>query len=72
MFLKLCASLTFLYYVVTGIQYWVPAYMMKVLDIEPDLAAWYFAALSFTAPISGVVIGGIMTQSFGGYSKPKA
>ena len=46
--------------------------MMKVLDIEPDLAAWYFAALSFTAPISGVVIGGIMTQSFGGYSKPKA
>ena len=65
-------SLTGLYFVVTGIQYWLPDYMQNVMEIEPELAAWYFAALCFTAPISGVVMGGIITTSFGGYNDWRA
>ena len=65
-------SMTGLYFVVTGIQYWLPDYMQNVMEIEPELAAWYFAALCFTAPISGVVMGGIITTSFGGYNDWRA
>lgn len=65
-------SMTGLYFVVTGIQYWLPDYMQNVMEIEPELAAWYFAALCFTAPITGVVMGGIMTTWIGGYNEPKA
>ena len=46
--------------------------MQNVMEIEPELAAWYFAALCFTAPITGVVMGGIMTTYLGGYNEPKA
>ena len=34
-FLSLMFSLTGLFYVVTGIQYWLPEYIQGVLDIEP-------------------------------------
>lgn len=64
--------MTGLYYVVTGIQYWLPDYMNHVMEIEPDTSAWIFAVLSFTAPVSGVIFGGILTTFFGGYNDPRA
>lgn len=65
-------ALTGLYFVVTGIQYWIPDYMQHVMEIDEDTSAWIFAVLSFTAPVSGVVVGGILTTSLGGYNDPRA
>ena len=71
-FMSLCLSLTFLYFIVTGIQYWTPDYLMNVLDVPHDQAVTYFSITSFTAPVGGVIIGGIMTSAYGGYNSKKA
>ena len=65
-------SLTGLFYVVTGIQYWLPDYIQTVLDIEPHEATMYFVIVSLSAPIGGVVVGGIITSAYGGYNTVKA
>lgn len=70
-YLQLTLALSGLYFVVTGIQYWLPSYMHNVLGGKEDLVAWYFAALSFTGPVSGVIVGGIVTQAYGGYNTKK-
>jgi len=68
---KLTLALSGLYFIVTGIQYWMPAYMHTILGADNDLVAWYFSALSFTGPVSGVIVGGIVTQGCGGYNTRK-
>lgn len=65
-------SLTGLFYVVTGIQYWLPDYIQVILDVDPQTAVLYFVVVSLTAPIGGVIVGGIITSSLGGYNTPKA
>jgi hypothetical protein len=65
-------ALTGLFYVVTGIQYWVPGYIVNVLDIEPHTATLFFVIVSLSAPIGGVIVGGIITTAYGGYNAPKA
>ena len=71
-FLALMFSLTGLFYVVTGIQYWLPDYIQNVLDIEPHTATLYFVTMSLSAPIGGVIVGGIITSAYGGYNNKKA
>ena len=71
-FLSLCLSLSGLYFVVTGVQYWTPDYLQNVLKVEESTVNIFFSVTSFTAPISGVIIGGIVTTSFGGYNTRKA
>lgn len=71
-FLSLMFALTGLFYVVTGIQYWLPDYIQNVLDIEPHTATLYFVVVSLSAPIGGVIVGGIVTTAYGGYNDPKA
>lgn len=65
-------SLCGLFYVVTGIQYWLPNYLETVIGVDHDVVTIYFAVTSLSAPIGGVIVGGIITTSFGGYNKPKA
>jgi len=60
-FFLLCGSLTGLFFVVTGIQYWLPTYLKTVYHLKPDEAMYFFTSMSITAPISGVIIGGIIT-----------
>jgi len=71
-FLALMMSLTGLFYVVTGIQYWLPDYIENVLDVEPHTATIYFVIVSLSAPIGGVIVGGIITSAYGGYNTVKA
>ena len=67
----LVVSISGLYFVVTGIQYWITAYMIQVLGASPDTAAIYFVVITLTGPIVGVVVGGILTQYVGGYNSTK-
>jgi len=71
-FVLLCGALTGLFFVVTGIQYWAPDYLQNVLKQDPTLVAIYFSTVSLTAPVSGVIVGGIVTSAFGGYNTKKA
>ena len=65
-------SLTGLFYIVTGIQFWLNDYILNVLDIEPHKANIFFIVVAFTAPIGGVIVGGIVTSAYGGYNTRKA
>lgn len=71
-FICLCLGLTGLYFVVTGIQYWAPDYLQNVLGVSADVASFYFAVTCFTAPVGGVIVGGIVTSALGGYNNPRA
>lgn len=61
-----------LFFVVTGIQYWLPDYMINVLEADTETVGWYYSFLSFTAPISGVIASGIITTKLGGYNTLKS
>lgn len=65
-------SLCGLYYVVTGIQYWLPDYIKTILLIPQGTVTLYFAVTSLSAPIGGVIVGGIATSKLGGYNTPRA
>ena len=67
-YLGLCVSLSGLYFVVTGIQYWMPDYLKFCLNVPSQMAAVYFSFTCFSAPILGVVIGGLITTALGGYN----
>lgn len=68
----LCLCLTGLFFVVTGIQYWLPTYLTSVYKLPKEQAAVFYSTLSITAPIFGVIIGGIGTTWLGGYNTIKA
>lgn len=70
-FIGLVFTLSGLLFVVTGLQYWVSAYMMNVMGATPEEAAIYYIILCFTGPIVGVIVGGIATQCVGGYNSTK-
>ena len=67
-FFFMCISLTGLYFVVTGIQYWIPTYFQKIYGLTPDMTTVLYTVICITGPISGVIIGGIVTTAFGGYN----
>ena len=71
-FIMLAISLSGLFFVVTGIQYWLPDYMTNVLLTDDATVGWYYSFLSFTAPITGVVVSGITIMKLGGYNTLKS
>lgn len=67
-YLLVVISVTFLYYIITGIQYWVSDYMIIVLQQSEATVYICFGAVSVTGPVLGVIIGGNITTYLGGYS----
>ena len=61
--LSLCA----LYFVVTGVQFWATEFFTAVVGAKYKTVLVSFAATSATAPVLGVVVGGLAVDSFGGY-----
>lgn len=72
-------TLSGLFFVVTGIQYWAANFLKIEFGcaaigengVTDDTIAVYFAVTSFTAPISGAIAGGVTTSKMGGYNNPK-
>ena len=56
-----------MFFVVSGIQYWVTLYMLKTLNANPILVVVGFVVISTTAPILGVLTGGYVADYYGGY-----
>jgi MFS family permease len=67
----LYVSITFgmcsIYFIVTGIQFWMTEYLIAILDIDPLLVNILFSIISITAPLSGVIVGGTISDKYGGY-----
>ena len=59
-FLAFCSGLTGLYFVVTGVQYWTPDYLKNIIGQDEAIVAYTFSVTSATAPVGGVIIGGIV------------
>ncbi|XXQ30859.1 Major facilitator superfamily (MFS) profile domain-containing protein [Plasmodiophora brassicae] len=64
-------NLSILYFVVTGIQFWITVYLTEVVHADPVQTGLAFVAISATGPTGGVVFGGWMTDLMGGYSGPR-
>ena len=71
-FWLICFSLTGLFFVVTGIQYWMPKYIKVIYKVSEDQAAIFYTTVSITGPIAGVIMGGVVTTYFGGYNTYKS
>uniref|UniRef100_A0A7S1FN67 Major facilitator superfamily (MFS) profile domain-containing protein n=1 Tax=Corethron hystrix TaxID=216773 RepID=A0A7S1FN67_9STRA len=65
--LWLTFSLSGLYWVVTGIQFWITKYLLEILNGHPQAVTYGFAITSLTGPVSGVFFGGKVIDALGGY-----
>jgi len=60
-------SLSALYFVVTGIQYWATDYLETELNGNKNVVRLQFLFTSATAPVAGVIFGGWFVEWIGGY-----
>lgn len=58
-YVGLVLTLTGVFFLVTGLQFWMSTYMQKVLGAHEKTAAFVFIGLSFFGPLLGVLIGGM-------------
>jgi MFS family permease len=56
-----------MYFIITGIQFWVTSYLIDVLNINPVTVIIVFSTVSITAPLGGLLMGGIFADRYGGY-----
>jgi len=61
-------SVTCLFFVITGVQFWISYYMNIVLGINEQTVFVCFSIVCITAPTLGVIAGGFIIQKFGGYN----
>ncbi|GAB5357156.1 hypothetical protein AAMO2058_000349800 [Amorphochlora amoebiformis] len=66
-YVSIVLSLTALYFVVTGIQYWGTDYLESELNGHPATVRLQFLFTSATAPVAGVIFGGWFVEYVGGY-----
>jgi len=57
-----------LFFVVTGLQFWISEYLIVTLVNDRGVVFAAFSIVSITAPTLGVMIGGHVSTSLGGYT----
>lgn len=65
-------TISSIYFVVTGVQFWISDYMIITLKVSQAKVFTSFALISITAPTMGVMVGGFICHRLGGYSGEKA
>jgi hypothetical protein len=68
---NLLGAMTALYFTVTGVQYWGTKYLMISLNAPIEIINLLFVLVAATGPTSGVIFGGWLIDSFGGYKGSK-
>lgn len=71
-FVALLFILTSVYFLTTGIQFWITDFWVAVLHVEKTKATIYFSVAAITGPVMGVILGGVIFSRIGGYESPKA
>lgn len=59
-------SICCLLFIVTGIQFWITDYMIKVIKLETEKAYILFIIVCISAPTLGVILGGYLIEKLGG------
>lgn len=57
-YIFVCLGLCVLFYIVIGIQFWATEYFVKFTGASPGQAMINFSILAITAPITGAILGG--------------
>ena len=61
--LALCS----MYFISSGIQFWMTSYLIDILDNDPFKVVLLFSVVSITGPLMGVIVGGTFADKYGGY-----
>lgn len=61
------ACLSLLFFIISGIQYWVSDYFITVIGTPQETVFVYFSITAITAPILGAVLSSILSSRLGGY-----
>ena len=72
MFVYMAMAISTLYFITTGIQYWISDYLQVVLDIPAEETFYFYSFTCLTAPMMGLITSGIVFSYIGGYNSPKA
>lgn len=67
LFIWITLALCSLYYVVTGIQYWITIYLIEILHANPIDVLILFSFTCISAPLVGVMVGSHLSDYMGGY-----
>jgi len=68
LFMTTMLAIGTIYFVVTGIQFWISDYLITVLKAPEEKVFMIFAFVSITAPTLGVIFGGKLSHRLGGYT----
>ena len=61
-----------LFFVVSGLQFWISDYLVKVIGMSHTKVYKLYLFISLSAPISGLLFGGLVLDYFGGYQSKNA
>lgn len=67
LYLSVALGLCSMYFILSGIQFWMTSYLIDILGNNPLHVMIVFSIVSITAPLSGVLIGGTFADKYGGY-----
>lgn len=67
LYITITLGMTSLYFIVTGIQFWITKYLIEILHTDPLVVNIIFSMISITAPLFGVLFGGTISDKYGGY-----
>ena len=67
-FICIVSSLTGLFFVISGIQYWASHYLQNVLGVNGADTFKYFMGTCITSPVLGAILSGYISNKFGGYN----
>ena len=67
LYITITLGMTSLYFIVTGIQFWITKYLVEILYTDPLAVNMIFSIISITAPLFGVLCGGTISDRYGGY-----
>ena len=67
LYISTTMALCSIYFIVTGIQFWMTNYLIDILGNDPILVIVIFSIVSITAPLGGVIVGGTFADAYGGY-----
>jgi len=71
-YLGMVGCLSGLYFIITGIQYWMSNYLQVVLLVPADEVYYYYSITCLTAPFAGVILGGFVFSLLGGYNDSRS
>ena len=65
-------AITTVYFLTTGIQFWITDYWVQIMSVEKSTAYIYFAVCAVTGPVAGVIFGGLVFANMGGVENPSS